>query len=379
MLYSSKSLTFFSYDGDLPPVRCRNAHQYDRQDIKFTSCSNNLNEAKCEVISLLSFVSSKFLIYFILLRFLASSFSQGSRFVTSSLGSANMQSMRSRLPWHIVFILQICLQMCPLFIVKQSYDMIRGSLKRRADIPKPLPKKRRRLSISPCQTSNRDSMLLGRLPAELRVEIYKYVLGGELFHLYPIPKRMTHDFCPSIAWNDGYCENCLKVEPVALQAMLITDRVPNNDIALLKVCRQVYIEASDFLYAKNVFEFGDLISFIYFSQTIRPRRLAAITRLQICWEIPCTSKDLRTWKRGWHIIATEMSALTDLRLMLNFSYRAKSISACIEHIQEVRGLKSFNLEFKPSVIEAMTAHGTDLVQVTEFLQRFIQRSVCSKK
>lgn len=265
----------------------------------------------------------------------------------------------------------------PCYPILKSYDKAKNSIKRRANDPKPLPRRRRRLSTSSYNTSNFDSPLLGRLPIELRLEIYGYVLGGELFHIFPAPKRMAHYYCPSPSWNDTNCKNCLKTTRSPLP-LVGNGRIPNNDIALLKACRQIYNEASHVLYATNVFELGNLNSFLHFSQTIRPCRLASIARLHICWDLPTRSKEVKSWKRGWHTIATQMSALVHLKLMLGCSLKSNLISGWIHPILEVQGLKSFSLQFKPDIVEALRIRDIDLVEGTEPLRLFLQKCLCTE-
>jgi len=122
----------------------------------------------------------------------------GGRFDHRTLASRPCTKMRRD---HIELLVGcLCL---PCIVLYELYHLpykltkkAAAARKYRASIQKALPLKRRRLSSSgetPRSVSN--ALFLNKLPLEIRLEIYRYVLGGQLLHIVHRPKRLAHMFC----------------------------------------------------------------------------------------------------------------------------------------------------------------------------------------
>ena len=212
-----------------------------------------------------------------------------------------------------------------------------------ASIPKPIPLRRRALSITRQQHANTNNSagLFSRLPYELRHIIYLHVLGNKMFPLVHIPteRRIGHFDCstPSRGHNTHYRH---KKSP------------SKGKLALMMTCRQIYIESSHLLYSSNTFAvigLENLVIFSWFSRTIRAGRLASIASLYI--QIQFEDQDdlsiysfWREWVQLWDIIVTRMPGLRDItvraskRFMLEGDRWTKPMLA-------VRGLRTFELEY----------------------------------
>ena len=116
---------------------------------------------------------------------------------------------------------------------------------------------------------------------------------------------------------------------------------PRLDLTLLRVCRQMYNEAVELPYATNIFDVDDLITLVYWSQTILPSRLQLVRDLRVDWQIywpPYTKMDpsgVRTsqtacpfdrirlkhsnlvWWEFW-LVVSRMTGLRDVRMTLGF-------------------------------------------------------------
>lgn len=162
------------------------------------------------------------------------------------------------------------------------------------------------------------SSFLKRLPLEVRLEIYKLVLGGNVFHLKRTPThaiRQATYSCPSPRHYNFWKFSMLPIggrwydEP---------------DLALLFSCRQIYIEAVSILYTENIFHFNDPMALIILvTYCLRPQFVLAIRSVQITYsyrrmeattDFTCEGYTVEAWRRMWQLIK-EMR-LTDLSLEL---------------------------------------------------------------
>ncbi|RHZ66244.1 uncharacterized protein CDV56_109295 [Aspergillus thermomutatus] len=146
------------------------------------------------------------------------------------------------------------------------------------------------------------SPLFGKLPAEIRMIIYRYVFGDEAVHLVQLKGKIRHVRCQHTSSSLDSHRHCCPITPARWRAggaatpgghsdsMLYPHTHPalpstlsNGSLALLRTCRAVYAEAADLPYATPVFDVDDLHTFIAFSLTIDPHRLRAIRRLTVQW------------------------------------------------------------------------------------------------
>ena len=247
------------------------------------------------------------------------------------------------------------------FLPPQDTNQERNHKIRLENAPKPLRlKHRRELSTGPNPRLQADSRLL-RLPAEIRLQIWYEVFGGEVLHLVQLPKRLGHVRCCSTLSATDARRSCILAYrgpgPIAQPADI---KLSSLDLALLQSCRQIYTEAVDVIYATNLFDLDDVSTLLYLSQTIRPQRLAAIKYLQLTWEllwapfsIPETKdpflfpNDDATWVTFWRLIETQMPGLLELTFVVHAMYPKMDWSldeGWVQPLLRIRGLKEFRLE-----------------------------------
>ena len=165
-----------------------------------------------------------------------------------------------------------------------AYKSIQENLHHRRQWPKPLPRRQQRREVKVATTVEHFSNAghFARLPYELRLRIYEYVLGGRQINIVHCPgkRRLAHR-CqlydasdPNVNERDArnQCSEEHWTDP------------PCNLSLLLRTCRLIYTEAAEVLYTKNsfgVYGLQNLASFVCFSRTIRPQRLASIAKFTV--------------------------------------------------------------------------------------------------
>ncbi|KAA6411521.1 MAG: hypothetical protein FRX48_04801 [Lasallia pustulata] len=126
-------------------------------------------------------------------------------------------------------------------------------------------------------------------------------------------------------------------------------------IGILGTCRQVYTEAVEILYDTNTFSIENLWTLIDFSQGIPSKRLAAVTHLEIVWnlrKLPLNSTlpptrggetkyENHLWETFWDVVAHAMSGLADLRIRLTVGTAADCNLGLgwVKPLMQVHGLK----------------------------------------
>jgi len=188
------------------------------------------------------------------------------------------------------------------------------------------------------------------------MQIYAYILGDNRLHLVSTPKSLGHIRCQSSVETSQLC--CCIPEPkrYIYAHEKRSGILSNGNTAILRTCRQAYIEAVDILYRNNIFAVNSLWTLIDFSTFISPQRLTAITRLQIVWSmlnLPLTGQEVvrikrkearfndDTWESFWGVIAKRLTGLEDLWLKLT----VRNVEDCAmdlgwtKPLLEVHGLK----------------------------------------
>ena len=247
-----------------------------------------------------------------------------------------------------------------------------------ATIPKPLPRKRRALSISTGEPQINNMGLFSRLPFELRHAIYVYAIGNRLLHVTHVPRqrRMGHF---DDDWTDAY--------PFYTSPGEVCQS--NGKTALLKTCRQIYLEAAPVLYTTNtlagLFYAHRWADFTYFFPTIRPYRLASMSSLYI----RCPSKVLRPFasssiKKRWRLlcnsIATKMSGLRHFHLALcetlEETFPLSLEEQWIQPMLQIHGLLTLRLEIEP--YPHMASFSTRYCDEIDRLKRDLERKMCNQ-
>ena len=116
------------------------------------------------------------------------------------------------------------------------------------------------------ENRNHRSTLLS-LPAEIRLEILGHIVGGWLIYFSENRSVRGDDS----VWSEGRLSkdiSKLKVRWLPVENIVITDReLEDGDwsnpsvLQLLLTCRQMYREAMHMLYADNVFDFDNILTF----------------------------------------------------------------------------------------------------------------------
>jgi hypothetical protein len=118
-------------------------------------------------------------------------------------------------------------------------------------------------------------------------------------------------------------------------------------LSLLRSCRQTYLEAIDFLYNKNTFDFAHPESFIWFTRTVGPDKLALIASIQLSMVSNTFSIGLlRLWANVCAIVTTWMPNLKFLAIMLlakHFRQTSRQLTL-LTPLMGLRGLQSFDLQ-----------------------------------
>ena len=298
-----------------------------------------------------------------------------------------MSVRRERPMWHNLLFLCICLPCIPICCSIIGVEAIEKKRKKEAAIPKPLPRRRRALSVSHGDASIKNMGLFGRLPYELRHLIYLYTLGNQNIHLFRIPeeRKIASLRCHVIEHMDR-CHQ----------------KLPSyGKLPLLGTCRQIYIEASEVLYTTNVFDvYGaeNLATFVYFSRTIPPARLASISSLKIDCKadnfrpirfdyrptlrslskhIFRAPEDQRMWVLLWGVIAAKMPGLKDLHVCLtrtrSWDLKLDLNEEWLEPMLDVRGLRTFKFHLWGRHEEYTDEYGNRL----KWLQRYLEDKLCS--
>ena len=219
--------------------------------------------------------------------------------------------------------------------------------------PKALRRQLSKLALS--DDANTNSLLLQKLPIELRVLIYSHVIGNDRFRLITIPWKVVA--APDIDGSLSMSQEHFK----PTNEIVRTKRFPSNGNALLMTCRQVYSEAVDLLYSSNTFVLHDLHTLETFAKSVPPQRLNAIRKLEIYYS-PVTSIPYQhEWTRHYDLphdldwiweIVIGMQGLRNLGIFLE-AYSALVLDdedreACevrrLKPLLQLRGLSTFRLE-----------------------------------
>ncbi|KAF3920544.1 hypothetical protein ABW20_dc0109567 [Dactylellina cionopaga] len=234
-----------------------------------------------------------------------------------------------------------------------------------------------------CPEAQLGSKLL-QLPGEIRNLIYKYALGGNTFHLINT-KNSLSNVCCSVPFNPSddsrlwackpevsadYDRQCLRPEFRSPTAYDDPDRIQRLSIfasysgGLIFTCRQVYMEASDYLYSTNMFCVNTLDMLLHLRNSIPPRHFQLIKHLQLSHNVTHFEQfvserkrsrkiplyppyDNKTWKEVWRIISEDMPGLKDLRFYAygdSVSIRSTRVwrLCMLDEMRKVRGLDNFS-------------------------------------
>lgn len=189
-----------------------------------------------------------------------------------------------------------------------------------------------------------EQSILSRLPVELRLHIYEFVLA---------PKNPV-----SLLFRANEELQQLFVEEHDSHKNLILSR--KNKAALLRTCRQIDTETADLLYQQRIFLLHERSAFAAFAAMIgnqhlgRIRHIRLMIRRQHFHDLPVRLHDPHvssTWNKLWSTIAN-MRHLQTLRIEITLTVPAKMKLAddhhcrpTLEPILALRGLRGFDLKY----------------------------------
>ncbi|KAL8802980.1 MAG: hypothetical protein Q9182_003468 [Xanthomendoza sp. 2 TL-2023] len=270
---------------------------------------------------------------------------------------------------------------------QQDYKSAEQERKKLKSAPQPLPNHRERsLSLLPPSPQS-DSLFLTRLPLEIRQEIYNYIVGGNLIHVVRKGQHLAHVRCKP-GWEVDFQRDCRPhASSTCHSAASSMGFTANGNIALLRTCRQIYSEAVRIMYARNTFDFDHQDLFLLFSRSLLPQRLMAIRIIHLY----CEERGLRwpflkggagpsAWCLAWQVIRDEMPGLRHLRVKIvgeqGSSYPSEDLAWWVRPMLQVRGLKSFHLEFR-AASNNWVEFGEGVFEMSRLLEERIRSVVCS--
>ena len=215
--------------------------------------------------------------------------------------------------------------------------------------------------------------VFGKLPYELRRMIYMYILGSHVVDLtYEKRRRKVHHFCCSL--NNATIDSHGLPPKCHRDSNSQKGRRAGGKLSLLKTCRAIYIEACPLLYSTNTFGiFGieNLQTLLYFEKTVRPWKLALVSRLDIHvaadWNSRSDSVGYplygQIWKEMWDVIANKMTGMRYVTVRLKISewmnewmmLGVEPTEEWVRPMLQVKGLRQFRIDIAHSSKKAKKA------------------------
>lgn len=203
-----------------------------------------------------------------------------------------------------------------------------------------------------------DASILKRLPLEIRQEIYGYVLGRQENCLVMLPFKIR----ATTGKNMHPGKNVSKAHTNQYIFLEEENRFWPHRPALLRTCRQIYVEAVSLLYTGNTFVFRHPEVLRRFKRSIAPQRWHCIRSLRFCLLYsgskaaylfsPAREED---WRQLWFTIAS-MKNLINLDVELidkvdvevgPWEFIDKLCQSLLTPLLQLRGLHHFQLTLFP--------------------------------
>lgn len=250
-------------------------------------------------------------------------------------------------------------------------------------LPAPLPRRKRLLTPASSRSASPEpflydeqfqSVLLQRLPEEILMLIYEYVIGKRVIHLVRRKDHLGHMKCLSNGDPDACRE--LQCRGMKLPNGLYVASGHGNGgglIQLLQSCRKMYdcpvpclvctdscryATAIKAMYGSNVLDFDSMESVVAFSTVILPQRFDAIQSLQLdfrfslsayaCESTP--SNDQARWVRTWQVIGS-IKALKNLWVRISWSHNKMSAAqekVILEPLWMASRLRTYEVSLPPA-------------------------------
>lgn len=215
------------------------------------------------------------------------------------------------------------------------------------------------------------SLLLNRLPLEVRQLIWSAAIGGYLLHIVRAENRLLAISCPENigmelntrehgCWGQNFDHELS--EPTLYKGPTHGHPAkPANLLPLLQTCRMVYSEAIPILYGNNIFDIDHLDTLICLDRKVLPHRLAQIHTLNLTWDYlsqfeysaPFAPFDIATWRQSCVILETRFTGLRHITVhMLNrCSWGSRGgphryhCTADLDTLQRITAIDRFNVYF----------------------------------
>lgn len=205
-----------------------------------------------------------------------------------------------------------------------------------------------------------EDSILHRLPLEIRQVIYSYVLGRQDNFLIMVPFKLRA-LLDSCTWDSQHRDHPQRCYPLDVKAngRWITDqrrRFWPQRTALLRICRQVYVEAIGLLYTQNTFVITHPQILFRFAKSIPIQRFNSVRNLRISFS-PRNCGVLsywafNYWRRAewdmfWKLVAS-MEGLRTLKVDI-LDGTADNLSphnSLLGDIMHIRGLQMFLLNIR---------------------------------
>ncbi|KAI4269088.1 MAG: hypothetical protein LQ337_007484 [Flavoplaca oasis] len=213
------------------------------------------------------------------------------------------------------------------------------------------------------------SPLLQRLPLEIRLQIWREVLGGNLFHMgidiggdgwrrqtQYLGRYLCRDFSTDMA--SASCPRCQgsQAEPCFFVGPEIAP-FRFKPLSLLLTCKQVHDEAVGFLYSANTFNFdyeGVLFQFLALDAKRHIHHIRTVHVNAAMWRIVTPEMDPdynvahpalgrgERWTEFWPLLL-KFEGLQHVRLDIYGTAKDGLRMEHLEPILQLRGLKTFDL------------------------------------
>ena len=264
--------------------------------------------------------------------------------------------------------------------------------------PKPLPRKRRSLSINGSLTIQTRSGFMS-LPFEIRQMIFTYVVGKNIIYIihWPERRRLTH-------LHNRYDVPYTNTYHSRVHFTANSAKNTNGKLGLLRTCRAIYLEAIIALYASNTFAFSGRASLsilMAFAQTVRAPRLIGIRTLQLRVELYEEYYKRNTgepkprrhplecqWPHAWEMIATQMLGLQSLsvkmeRLFVPGGQGFYVTDGWVAPMFLVRGLTRFDLKvvWTPNIWHRRSSDAEleEFKRQVAVIEQHLRQVVCSPR
>ncbi|KAL8887547.1 MAG: hypothetical protein Q9215_004889 [Flavoplaca cf. flavocitrina] len=244
-------------------------------------------------------------------------------------------------------------------------------------------------------TSQSQNDRLMRLPVEVRLQIWRELIGGKLCHMvvtrtyslrcYPCREFIKDEW--GVAQLRPYTRDGLSTRcqgGVGSEACYVSylQKVPFNTLSLLLTSRAINSEAIGILYSDNVFHVDNLQTLHAIVREIGPRmKMIKTVHIDLnVWQIRLKKVDsvydsaYNSWIKKWDLFAREFSGLQHLRLDIwgCAPYRDFAASDLEEPLLKLQGLKSFRLAIWH---HRSDAEGQELLNSGP-MERYFQDRIC---